>query len=221
MLKREVIATKDGSKTLFIPEWNENYHSHHGALQEALHVFIKNGLDEVVKPEINILEIGFGTGLNAILTLKHVLKSTKNVFYEAIEKYPLAQEEVRSLDYAKCFSAELQKAFEELHQSTWEKPTEIVKSFILFKRQLDLKAFQSKNMFDLIYFDAFGPRIQPKMWKKEIFSVLFDHLNNEGKLVTYCAKGQVRRDMESVGFNVEKLPGPPGKREMLRATKVN
>ena len=220
MLKREVKTTKDGSKTLFIPEWNENYHSHHGAVQEALHVFIKNGLQAISSSQIKILEIGFGTGLNALLTLNEVLKSDKTIYYEAIEKFPLSIEEMDSLAYSDLENAE-HNTFLQLHEASWEKPVEIVKNFKLCKRQLDLKAFNSSLRFDLIYFDAFGPRVQPKMWEKKIFQALFEQMNPNGILVTYCAKGQVRRDLESVGFKVERLPGPPGKREMLRAVKVN
>jgi len=217
-MKREIITTNDGSKTIHLPDWNENYHSIHGAVQEAQHVFIKSGLSEISKQEIHILEIGFGTGLNAILTLNKAKETEQKIHYSGIEAYPIQLDELKALNYEDLPEIkENEELFWQLHSSEWNKTNNIAPLFDLYKIQLFLDDFQPpKNRYDLIYFDAFGPRVQPEMWSKEVFEKLFKSLKNEGLFVTYCAKGQVRRDLIEVGFQVEKIPGPPGKREMLR-----
>lgn len=217
-MKREVIVTNDGSKTIHLPDWNESYHSIHGAVQEALHVFIKSGLSEISSPEINILEVGFGTGLNAILTLNKTIETAQTIKYSGLEAYPVELEELQDLKYEEL--PEIKKnetLFWQLHSAKWNEFDEITPIFKLKKIQTFLVDFEpSENTFDLIYFDAFGPRVQPEMWTLEIFQKLFKSMRNEGVFVTYCAKGQVRRDLIEAGFQVEKIPGPPGKREMLR-----
>ena len=223
-MKREIIKTGDGSSTIYLPEWNEHYHSRHGAIQEALHVFIKSGFDHVVKeqasPEISILEIGFGTGLNALVTLLAAEKVGLQIEYTGIEAYPVSSEEIEALDYAAAFSEENSaEVFENLHSAPWEKTSEIMAFFRLQKKQMLFDEIADKEKYDLIYFDAFGPRIQPDLWTETIFQKMYDALLKKGILVTYSSKGDVRRVMQAVGFTVERLPGPPGKREMLRATK--
>lgn len=226
-MKREIIRTGDGSATIFIPEWNEHYHSKHGALQEAYHVFIRTGLDFYRSKasdtaEISILEIGFGTGLNALITLLETRTGVSKVNYTGIEAYPVSGEELRELDYAALFSQpEAQQFFKRMHEAAWEKPVEIAPGFELYKKQLFFSEIRDVALYDLVYFDAFGPRVQPDLWTEEIFAAMYKALKKEGVLVTYSAKGSVRRAMEAVGFKVERLPGPPGKREMLRATKTD
>ncbi|WP_408046590.1 tRNA (5-methylaminomethyl-2-thiouridine)(34)-methyltransferase MnmD [Tenacibaculum crassostreae] len=217
-MKREIIITSDGSTTIHLPEWNEQYHSKHGAIQEAYHVFIKNGLKYVDGKTASILEIGFGTGLNCFITL---LEADKSIDYVGVEAYPVAKAEVEKLNYVVELEAEnKQNLFDKIHEVSWEEKHEITSNFSLTKRKQFFSEITDKNCFDLIYFDAFGARVQPDLWTEDIFKIMFDALKVDGVLVTYSAKGSVRRAMQSVGFEVERLPGPPGKREMLRATKL-
>ena len=219
-MKRKIITTGDGSKTIQIEEWDEQYHSLHGAVQEAYHVFIDHGLKHVLRPKIDILEIGFGTGLNALITLAEAQKENKKITYCGVEKYPVSVSEVNQLNYCETLGfSDLQDAFEQMHYSDWQQKITIHKDFVLVKKQQDFCEINDKNAFDLIYFDAFGARVQPELWTVEIFKKMFKALRSKGVLVTYAAKGSVRRAMQEVGFLVERLPGPPGKREMLRATK--
>jgi len=207
-LKRKIITTSDGSKTIYLPEWNEHYHSKHGAIQEAYHVFIKSGLFhffEVSAPkkDLSILEIGFGTGLNTIITLIEAQKLNLNIDYTGVEAYPVSSDEVLQLNYIEELSAsEFGAIFQKIHKIEWEEFQEITRGFNLIKRQQFFLDIEDKNQYNLIYFDAFGAR------------------EEGGVLVTYSAKGSVRRAMQAVGFAVERLPGPPGKREMLRASKI-
>jgi tRNA U34 5-methylaminomethyl-2-thiouridine-forming methyltransferase MnmC len=220
-MQREIIITGDGSKTIYLPEWNEHYHSSHGALQEAQHVFIKHGLSTQKEDYITILEMGFGTGLNALLTYFASEKRRQYVHYIGIEAFPPSEEEWRAMDYAQ-FSNDpaAPQVFERMHTCEWDKAQEIDELFVLEKKQCPLVDAQvAPNSVDLIYYDAFGPRVQPELWTKAIFDLLFTWLVPEGILVTYCAKGQVKRDLKAAGFIVENLPGPPGKREMTRAIK--
>ncbi|WP_120186324.1 tRNA (5-methylaminomethyl-2-thiouridine)(34)-methyltransferase MnmD [Tenacibaculum lutimaris] len=217
-MKREIIITSDGSTTIHLPEWNEQYHSKHGAIQEAYHVFIRNGLKYVDQEKISILEIGFGTGLNCFITL---LEARKDIDYVGVEAYPVAKEEVEKLNYVVELEAEeKQELFNKIHEVSWEAKHAITNNFSLTKRKQFFSEITDENQFDLIYFDAFGARVQPDLWTEDIFRIMFSALKAEGVLVTYSAKGSVRRAMQAVGFDVERLPGPPGKREMLRATKV-
>ena len=216
-MKREIIITSDGSTTIHLPDWNEQYHSKHGAIQEAYHVFIKNGLEKIQKKNITILEIGFGTGLNCFITL---LESQKKIDYVGVEAYPIDQEEIKKLNYISELKAEkYQSTFHKIHEVSWDKKHQISKLFSLKKEQKFFEDIENSNFFDLIYFDAFGARVQPNLWTESMFKKMFDALKKEGILVTYSAKGSTRRAMQAVGFSVERLPGPPGKREMLRATK--
>ncbi len=217
-MKREIIITSDGSTTIHLPDWNEQYHSKHGAIQEAKHVFIKNGLDIIDLNEISILEIGFGTGLNCFITF---LETDKHINYVGIEAYPIAQDELSKLNYTIELNAEQQQdVFDKIHTVPWEEPQEITERFYLTKRKQYFEDILDKNTFNLIYFDAFGARVQPDLWTEDIFRRMYEALKPNGVLVTYCAKGSVRRAMQTVGFTVERLEGPPGKREMLRGTKT-
>ncbi len=219
-MEREIITTGDGSKTIQIKGWNEQYHSKHGAIQEAYHVFIAHGLDLFEKTDLAILEIGFGTGLNAFITLLECGKKRLNISYTGVEAFPVAKEEIEQLEYANALGVpEMDSNFKKLHDSKWNEAVAIAPDFYLEKQQMDFKDITAKNLFNLIYFDAFGARVQPELWTVSIFSKMFDALKSKGYIVTYAAKGSVRRAMQEVGFLVERLPGPPGKREMLRGFK--
>ena len=219
-MKREVIITSDGSSTIQLPEWNEQYHSIHGAIQEAQHVFIKNGLKLFNNKEINILEIGFGTGLNCFITFLEAVKLDLKINYIGIEAYPVEQNEIEKLNYVEELKAEeSQKKYGLMHTNEWGENFPLSKKFNLEKRKQLFNEIEIRDEIDLIYFDAFGARVQPELWTEDIFKIMFNALKCGGKLVTYSAKGSVRRAMQAVGFEVERLPGPPGKREMLRATK--
>ena len=214
------MVTADGSTTIHIPEWDEQYHSKHGAIQEAKHVFIKHGLSLFENQRIRILEIGFGTGLNSFITFLEAPKMNLSINYVGVEAFPLAAEVVEKMNYITELNAENFRAiFTEMHQQKWEITNQISPNFSLLKRNQLFNEINDENKFNLIYFDAFGARVQPELWTEEIFKIMYKALKNGGILVTYCAKGSVRRAMQSVGFIVEKLPGPPGKREMLRAVK--
>ena len=222
-MKRTVITTSDGSKTIQIEDWDEQYHSIHGAIQESKHVFIKAGLHHFLKlynpKELRILEIGFGTGLNAFLTALESDQQDVEIHYEGVEAYPVETDELSQLNYAARIAADQQHLFDSLHKLSWEELHSITSNFSLKKRQQFFSELSDKNSFDLIYFDAFGARVQPELWTESVFKSMFSALKNKGVLVTYSAKGSVRRAMQTAGFLVERLQGPPGKREMLRATK--
>ncbi len=214
----EVITSEDGSHTLYVKSMDEHYHSVHGAIQESMHVFINAGFSIIEEEKIAVLEFGFGTGLNAFLTAIHV--SGKDVFYHSLEKYPVNPEIISVLNYGHSFDNLYNSVFEKIHSSSWGQVAPISDSFRLLKEQCDFRDALLLQKYNLIYFDAFAPDKQPDLWKKDIFESAYSALLPGGVLVTYCAKGVVRRTMQEVGFKVERLPGPPGKREMLRATKV-
>ncbi|MDR2914755.1 MAG: tRNA (5-methylaminomethyl-2-thiouridine)(34)-methyltransferase MnmD, partial [Tannerella sp.] len=219
-VKPEIQITADGSHTLFVPELNEHYHSVNGAVQESSHVFINAGLKHCTKDRIHIFEVGFGTGLNAFLTLLDAQSNNKTIHYTTIEAYPLDKSIVEKLNYPQLFSQKDRLIYQQLHDAEWNVEVEITPHFFLQKVKVSLLDFDFslyKAPFDLIYFDAFAPDKQPEMWTQEIFNHLFEITTNNGILVTYCAKGVVRRMMQAAGYTVERLPGPPGKREMLRA----
>ena len=220
-MKRSVVKTADGSTTIRIEDWDENYHSSHGAIQEAYHVFIKSGLDLFPnKSKVSILEIGFGTGLNALITLLEKRNRNLEIDYHGVEAYPVAPAEMEELNYIDQLQhPEAATAFKTMHNTAWDEKVVIEEAFCLTKRKQFFTDITDENTHQLIYFDAFGARVQPDLWTEEIFKQMFLALQPEGVLVTYAAKGSVRRAMLAVGFLVEKLPGPPGKREMLRATK--
>ena len=220
-MKREIIQTLDGSTTIQLTEWNECYHSKHGAIQEAKHVFIKNGLSLFENQEISILEIGFGTGLNAFITLLEAEKMQQTIDYVGVEAYPISADEVLNMNYVDELQAVQESIlFDEMHESNWEEKIVLNANFTLTKRKQFFQEIVDENKFDLIYFDAFGYRVQPELWSTEIFRKMYTALKANGILVTYAARGVVKRSMIEVGFTVEKLAGPPGKREMFRARKL-
>ncbi len=220
-MKREIIETEDGSTTIFLPDLQEHYHSKHGAIQEAYHVFIRAGFDLFKNQNISILEIGFGTGLNAFITFLETEKSNQNIDYVGVEAYPVSIDEISKMNYVSELNAtEKQQFFYKMHENDWEVKQVISNNFCLTKRKQFFNDITDNNAFDLIYFDAFGYRVQPELWSTEVFKKMYNALKPNGVLVTYAARGVVKRSMIEVGFTVEKLPGAPGKREMFRARKL-
>ena len=222
-MKRSIITTSDGSTTIQIEDWNEQYHSIHGAIQEAKHVFIKMGLHHFIEihkvSTLRILEIGFGTGLNALVTALEASLNNIQVEYEGVEAYPVQETELSKLNYTTLLAPDQHSVFDDMHLVSWDNLPPITSSVSLKKRQQFFSELDDVSSFDLVYFDAFGARVQPDLWTEAIFNLMFIALKPNGVLVTYAAKGSVRRAMQAVGFIVERLDGPPGKREMLRATK--
>lgn len=216
----QIEQTADGSQTLFVPELNEHYHSVKGALTESEHIFIRMGLEHSSAESPHILEIGFGTGLNAFLTLLAADKMQKSIHYTTLERYPVSQELIRQLTYPELICPERATDFQGLHQANWNTDVRLTPYFTLYKVETDFTSYTFPNTYDVIYFDAFAPEKQPEMWTQPLFDTLYRQLNSQGILTTYCAKGAVRRMLQAAGFTVERLPGPPGgKREILRATK--
>lgn len=222
-MKREFIVTEDGSHTLYVPELKEHYHSTHGAVQESNHVFIEAGLSQLTdRSQVNILEIGLGTGLNALLTANYSVDKDLKISYNSIEKYPISSDEIANINYR---SEDPNTLFDKLHEVNWSRSANskerVTDLFEISKIEGDFKNISTFNLkdIDLVYFDAFAPDIQPDLWTIDIFRSIFTTMREHSILVTYCAKGVVRRTLQEVGFTVERIPGPPGKREMLRARK--
>lgn len=216
-MKRQFIITDDGSHTLFVPELNETYHSTRGAMQESLHVFLQAGFHYAmscsVTPSLRVLEVGFGTGLNALLTWMEAERLAFPVYYEAIEKYPLSEKETAALNYPE------QDKLMCLHGCGWEAPVLLSPCFTLCKRQVDLLEYVPEGHFEVIYFDAFAPAVQPELWSRNMFRMLYETLTPCGVLVTYSAKGTVKETLRDAGFEVQRLVGAMGKRHMIRAVK--
>jgi tRNA U34 5-methylaminomethyl-2-thiouridine-forming methyltransferase MnmC len=220
-MQREIQITQDGSTTIHLPELNESYHSKHGAIQEAYHVFIKSGFSLFEGKSVSVLEIGFGTGLNAFITFLEAQKSNQKIDYVGVEAYPITRDEALQMNYVSELNAlDTNEIFQKMHENTWEEKHSISDNFTLTKRKQMFQDINDLNQFDLIYFDAFGFSVQPELWSEEIFQKMFAALKNGGVLVTYACRSSIKRAMLSSGFSVEKLPGAPGKREMLRAKKL-
>ncbi|NDV47410.1 SAM-dependent methyltransferase [Paludibacter sp. 221] len=218
-MENSLKITKDGSHTLFSPMVQECYHSENGAIQESEHIFIKAGWESCDKTDIKIFEVGFGTGLNAFLTLLKAKEQGKSVSYTSVEYFPVGGDILNKLNYVQQIDAESECCFKKLHEAVWDTRESITPFFTLEKIQADFTKLQLTDSYDLIYFDAFSPEKQPEMWSQQIFDMLYRHANEGAVLTTYCSKGIVRRAMQAAGFFVERLPGPPGKREILRAIK--
>lgn len=219
-MNSELLITSDGSHTLFVPTIDESYHSTHGAIQESRHIFIEAGLKQCAKLEIRVLEIGFGTGLNAFLTLLEAEKSNRRIHFTTLELYPVAIEKALQLNYPEELASENRLDFEKMHTSAWNEEIQITPYFSLKKIKTDFTSHPFENKFDVVFFDAFSPEKQPEMWTLQQFEKIYESCNSGAILTTYCAKGIVRRAMQSAGFSVERLPGPKGKREILRGRKV-
>ncbi|MFZ9955456.1 MAG: tRNA (5-methylaminomethyl-2-thiouridine)(34)-methyltransferase MnmD [Flavobacteriales bacterium] len=215
-MNRTLIKTHDGSHSIRVEDMNETYHSIHGALQEAKHVFLKEGFYQT-EEEVSILEVGFGTGLNTFLTMLESHKTARKVNYVGLEKFPVDQEMLRALNYGELLNEP--EWFDEIHALNWNVEVPISDYFTLTKLQKDITDIDYQDQFDIIYFDAFAPDKQPEMWSKEVFAKMYAALKPGGILVTYCAKGQVKRDLKEAGFVAETVAGPPGKREMTRGRK--
>jgi tRNA U34 5-methylaminomethyl-2-thiouridine-forming methyltransferase MnmC len=221
-LKREIITTSDGSTTIHLPDLNESYHSKHGAIQEAYHVFIKNGLSLFEGKSVSILEIGFGTGLNSFITFLEARKTQQFIDYVGVEAFPVATEEAKQMNYVDQLNAsKYSDIFNSMHNTTWDEKHTISQDFCLTKRQQLFQDINDEDAFNLIYFDAFGFRVQPELWSLEIFEKMYKALKINGVIVTYACRSSIKNAMIECGFKVEKLPGAPGKREMLRAKKIN
>lgn len=223
-MKTEIIKTADGSHSIYVKELDEHYHSIHGAIQESKHVFIDTGLKYIASTfsnsEINILEIGLGTGLNAFLTFIESKKTDTIINYTSSEAYPISAETADELNYVDLLNEQNnQFTFDEIHSCEWNKKNVFSKQFTFRKIKNTLQQIIFDDIYHLIYFDAFGPRVQPEMWTEDVFAKLYAATKPNGCLVTYCAKGEVKRTLKKVGFTVESLQGPPGKREMVRATR--
>ena len=221
VLKREIITTQDGSHTFYLPDMQESYHSIHGAVQESKHVYINAALMTALPlfSKIRLLEVGFGTGLNALLTLLEN-NTSKTIYYCGIEPFPMTESEIQQLNYSDILQID-NKLFQTLHDSPWNTDYEkITPTFYLKKMAITLQAFSlPENYFNVVYFDAFAPSVQPELWEKEIFEKIYASMSVGGILTTYSAKGNVRRTLQQTGFTVERIPAPAGKREMLRAMK--
>ena len=218
----ELIKTDDGSDTLFVRELGEHYHSTFGAIQESMHVFIEAGLKKCSQSPITVFEVGFGTGLNSWLTALEAERTNQIIRYISVEKFPLPPIIWERLNYPNVIRGGDPELFRKIHQAEWDKEVKISDNFFILKLSSDLTEFDYSGLplFDLIYFDAFSPDKQPELWHSSIFRNISDQCAPEAKIVTYCAKGAVRRSLTEVGFAAERIPGPPGKREMLRGTKI-
>lgn len=216
----KLVVTGDGSDSLYNEKFDQHYHSLHGALQESMHVFINAGLKykQTTHTDISILEIGFGTGLNTLLTLQEAPSSKIN--YTAIEKFPLSADIIEQLNYASVINnINSKESFRKIHAASWNAVHSINDLFLFKKVELDFENIDFNSEFDIIYYDAFAPNAQPELWTIAIFTKMYNALKSNGILVTYCAKGEVKRNLKAVGFEIEALPGPIGKREMTRAHK--
>ncbi|MEY3085762.1 MAG: tRNA (5-methylaminomethyl-2-thiouridine)(34)-methyltransferase MnmD [Bacteroidota bacterium] len=214
----ELRETQDGSHTLYITELDEHYHSYHGAIQEALHVFINNGLNPLLNAkQLNILEVGWGTGLNSLLTC-HYANSTL-VRYIGIEPFPIEKECSSKLNYESRLLGVQKGLYNQIIDAPWEVETFISPNFSIHKIKNFIQTWDTKLTFDLVYYDAFGPRAQAEMWERDTLEKVISKMHAGSILVTYCAKGQLKRDLVTLNCRVETLPGPPGKREMIRAIK--
>ncbi len=219
-LLHKIIITEDGSHTIYVPELKEHYHSVHGAIQESEHVYIKNGFDQCNSNPLNILEVGFGTGLNALLTALHNLNNSRKVFYTAFEKYPVDTKIIDSLNYHSFFGSQGEEIFKKIHMANWEEMNRIYSDFFLRKVKGDFVKDDIPDRYNLIYFDAFAPDKQPEIWTLDVFRKVAEASDKDTVFVTYSAKGEVRRNLRTCGFKVSIVPGPPGKRHIIRAVKT-
>jgi tRNA U34 5-methylaminomethyl-2-thiouridine-forming methyltransferase MnmC len=216
----KIVTTRDGSHTIYITKLAEHYHSIHGAITESKHVFIEAGLKRCRRRQLNVLEMGFGTGLNALLTLAETYQSNKSIHYTGIEKYPLPKTITDSLNFESLTENAVNGLLKLIHDAAWNKEVVIRDGFVLKKIEGDMNQINQQDVFDLVYFDAFAPEKQPELWTKELFSRVYKSMRHNSILTTYSSKVTIRRNMENAGFLVEKIPGPPGKREMTRARKA-
>jgi len=221
MSEQEIRLTSDGSPTLLSKRFGVTYHSIHGAIQESEHVFIDAGFRYFsMQQALSILEIGLGTGLNAYMTYLENKKTCKQISYTGIEAFPIGNEQLAALNYPQLLNEEkTADIFEQMHHCPFDQPVQLANNFTFEKRLMKFEELEDQETYDLIYFDAFGPTSQPELWREELLQKMHNALLPGGVLVTYCAKGVVKRTLKAIGFSIEALPGPPGKREMTRAKK--
>jgi tRNA U34 5-methylaminomethyl-2-thiouridine-forming methyltransferase MnmC len=221
----KIVISEDGSNTLYLPHLNETYHSLHGAVQESEHVFLKNGVCHLSssKKKLTILEVGFGTGLNALLTYRLAMNEGIQIDYHTIEAFPLKDEIVKQLNYPTFFAAEkLDEFFYYLHSCVWNRSHQLSMNFLFHKYLTKLEEFNPADLkADVVFYDAFAPGKQPEMWEPDKFEKIYSFMNPGGVLVSYCASGQFKRNLKAAGFTIEALPGPPGKKEMTRGTRLS
>ncbi len=217
--EHHIITTQDGSHSVQSPRFGVSYHSRYGAVQESRHVFLKSGLYARLPelPKVRVLELGFGTGLNALLTWLEAEEQQKPIQYTSLEAYPITSEQVQLLNYPEALSLPSPAPFLRLHESEWGQRHTLSAHFTFEKRKERFEELQFEQAFDVVYFDAFAPNAQPELWTEELLSKVYRATAEGGVLVTYCAKGAVKRTLKGLGYEVEALPGPPGKREMTRA----
>ena len=216
----KIVTTSDGSHTIFVPELNEHYHSVHGAVQESDFIFIRNGFEQCSADPVRIFEVGFGTGLNALLTAVKADKSRKEVFYTSIEKFPLGKQMTELLNHPHFAGENGREAFNRIHSAEWGVMCSISSCFSILKIKGDLTTDRITGIYDLVYFDAFSPEKQPEMWSREIVEKISDVIRQGGIFVTYSAKGELKRNLKACGFRVTVTEGPPGKRHITRAIKI-
>jgi len=220
-MEKEFLITQDKSYTIALPALNVTYHSKYGSIQESNHVFIQAGIEYyqslLNKNNLMIFEMGFGTGLNALLSYQFALKNNIAIYYSGLELYPISLQDATKLNYGQLLNAE--NTFLQLHTCAWQKKYVFNKNFSFLKIQTSLLTYHHHQLYDIIFYDAFAPAAQPELWTKDIFDKLFSMLLPSGILVTYCSKSYVRKNMEATGFTIQKIPGPVGKREMIRAVK--
>jgi tRNA U34 5-methylaminomethyl-2-thiouridine-forming methyltransferase MnmC len=216
----QLVTTSDGSHTIYVPELDEHYHSIHGAVRECEFIFIKNGFDFCGADPLNIFEVGFGTGLNALLTAVRSKEGKREVFYTAVDNHPLDENITGLLNYPQFAGKDGKKLFELIHAVNWGEMHNICRNFNLRKIKGDITTYTAADSFNLIYFDAFGPDKQPGMWTREVFKMISEITVTNGIFVSYSVKGNVKRNLRVCGFKVTRLPGPPGKRQIIRAIKI-
>jgi len=226
MSEIRLIETQDGSHSLYVPELNETYHSFHGAIQESAHVFIRMGLhyylDKFQSHKIKILEVGFGTGLNALMAYKDLTKKKIRMWYDTIEPYPIEEGIWKKLNYVEKMDFEGgQEIYDQLHNSPWETKNELSEGYLFTKHKNKLESIElPDHHYDLVFFDAFAPNKQPELWELDQLKKVVASMKDDAVFVTYCAQGQFKRDLREAGLEIESLPGPPGKKEMVRGWKL-
>lgn len=219
-MNMKIVTTSDQSNTIYTSKFDEHYHSTFGALNESLHVYIETGLNHCQLNSIKVFEVGFGTGLNTILTYIESEKRKLNIEYTGIELYPIDSRMIKQLNYEELLSENQKKIFDQIHRCEWNKKIEITNNFTFQKINSDFNSYHFTEKYDLIYFDAFAPDKQPEMWDFENFTKIYNTLNSGGILTTYSSKGIVKKNLREAGFKVTRLNGPTGKRHILRAEKI-
>jgi tRNA U34 5-methylaminomethyl-2-thiouridine-forming methyltransferase MnmC len=226
MSEIRLIETQDGSHSLYVPELNETYHSFHGAIQESQYVFIRMGLhyflDKFQSDKVKILEVGFGAGLNALLSYRDLTKKKMSTWYDTIEPFPIEEEIWKKLNYVEKLDFEDgEQIYQDLHNATWQTKNELAEGFLFTKYKEKLEHIELQpNHYDVVFFDAFAPSKQPEMWQLDQLKKIAASMKDDAIFVTYCAQGQFKRDLREAGLEIESLPGPPGKKEMVRGRKI-